>query len=63
MSGLLQNAAATRAEIEEKEGLKFNRGLSLYISFSANVLSMSPDRSDFGKGGYPALDIQHADVQ
>ena len=63
MSGLLQNAAATRAEMEEKEGLKFKRGLFIYISFSPNVLSMSPDRSDFGKGGYRALDLQHADVQ
>jgi len=37
MSSLLQNAAATRAEMEEKEGLKFKRGLFIYISFSPNV--------------------------
>jgi len=37
MSGLLQNVAATRAEMEEEEGLKFKRGLFIYISFSPNV--------------------------
>ena len=65
MSGLLQNAAATRAEMEEEEGLKFNRGLFLYISFSPNVLStdVSPGRPNSGRGGYRELDLQHADVQ
>ena len=65
MSGLLQSAAATRAEMEEKEDLMFKRGLFIYISFSPNVLStdVSPGRLNSGRGGYGELDLQHADVQ
>ena len=50
MSGLLQSAAATRAEMEEKEDLMFKRGLFIYISFSRRVLTCHQIDRTLGEG-------------